>query len=231
MSDDRQLQLWAEVDDYLESVLGDEDPILFDVLDHARDEGLPAQDVSPAQGRFLATLIQMIKARYVLEIGTLAGYSTIHMARAAGPDGEVVSLEYDPHHAAVARLNIENAGLADRVEIRVGAAAETLPLIYEELRPKFDFVFIDADKANNRTYIDWALKLARPGAVIVVDNVIREGRVVDAHSTDPSVAGSRDALDYIAALDPPGAAVLQTVGSKGHDGFAVFVVPEFSYIA
>lgn len=223
---DQQIGLWADVDAYFEEVLGDQDPILEDALAFARAEGLPAHDVSPAQGRFLATLVHMIKARYILEIGTLGGYSTIHLARATGPEGEVVTLEYDTHHANVARANLDRAGLADRVEVRVGAAAETLPLIFEELRPRFDFVFIDADKSNNRLYIEWALQLARPGAVIVVDNIVRDGRVLDAHSTDPSVIGSRTALNYIASLDPPGSAVLQTVGSKGYDGFAIFVAPE-----
>ncbi len=223
---DQQLQLWTDVDAYLEKTLGGDDPILNNALALAREEGLPAHDVSPAQGRFLASLVRMIKARYILEIGTLGGYSTIHLARAAGLEGEIVSLEYDPHRAAVARVNLEQAGLADRVEVRVGAAAEILPLITHELRPKFDFVFIDADKVNNRLYIEWALRLARPGAVVVVDNIIREGRVVDAHSTDPSVVGTREALAFIAALDPDGVAALQTVGAKGHDGFIMFIVPE-----
>jgi len=222
---DGQKEVWRNVDAYLEEVLGEDDPILADALYLARQEGLPPASVSPAQGRFLATLVQMIKARYILEVGTLAGYSTIHLARATGPEGEVVTLEYDSHHAHVAQVNLERAGLADRVEVRIGAAAETLPVIYEELRPKFDFVFIDADKTNNTLYVEWALKLARPGAVVVIDNVVRNGGVVDAHSTDPSVIGSRAALEFIADINPPAAAVLQTVGAKGHDGFAIFVVP------
>jgi predicted O-methyltransferase YrrM len=223
---DQQIRLWTDVDAYLEEVLGGDDPILEDALSYAREQGLPAFDVSPPQGRFLATLVHMIKARYVLEIGTLGGYSTIHLARAVGSGGEVVSLEYNPHHANVARENLARAGLADRVEVRVGAAGETLPILFEELRPRFDLVFIDADKSNNRLYIEWALRLTRPGAVIVVDNIIREGRVLDAHSTDPSTIGARSALGYLASFDAPGTAVLQTVGSKGHDGFAIFVVPE-----
>ncbi|MBU1174236.1 MAG: O-methyltransferase [Alphaproteobacteria bacterium] len=223
---DRERELWADVDTYLASVLGGDDPVLTDALDHAARQGLPAHSVSPSEGRFLATLVHMSKARYILEIGTLAGYSTIHLARATGPEGEVVTLEYDSHHAAVARANLERAGLGDRVEVRVGAAAETLPLIEEELRPKFDFVFIDADKTNNRLYIEWALRLARPGAVVVVDNVVRAGHVVDAHSTDPSVKGSREALEFIGDIEPVASAALQTVGSKGHDGFALFLVPE-----
>lgn len=223
---DRQIELWTDVDDYLDDVFGGDDPILLDALDHADAEGLPPHSVSSAQGRFLATLVRMIRARFVLEIGTLGAYSTIHLARATGPEGEVVTIEYDSHHAHVAQTNIERAGLSDRVEVRTGAAAEILPTIESELRPKFDFVFIDADKTNNRLYVRWALRLARPGAVVVVDNVVREGRVVDEHSTDPSVNGSREVLDYIADLNPPGAAALQTVGSKGHDGFAIFLVPE-----
>jgi predicted O-methyltransferase YrrM len=219
-------ELWADVDDYFDDVFGGDDPVLADALDFAEQEGLPPYSVSSAEGRFLATLIRMIRARYVLEIGTLAGYSTIHLARATGPEGEVVTIEYDPHHAHVAQTNIERAGLADRVEVRTGAAAEILPRIESELRPRFDFVFIDADKTNNRRYVQWALRLARPGAVVVVDNVVRAGGVVDDHSTDPSVNGSREVLEYIADLDAPGASALQTVGVKGHDGFAIFIVPD-----
>lgn len=223
---DRQKNLWSEVDAYVEEVLGADDPILVETLEVADREGLPRFGVSSSQGRFLATLVQMIKARFILEIGTLAGYSTIHLARAAGPEGEVVTIEYDSHHAHVAQANFARAGLTEQVEVRIGAAADILPVLYEELRPKFDFVFIDADKINSALYAKWALKLTRPGGVVVVDNVVRDGRLIDEHSTDPSVTGSRAVLDYIADINPAAASVIQTVGSKGHDGFAIFVVPE-----
>ena len=223
---DRLKDLWSDVDAYIEEVLGEDDPDLVEALFVANREGLPPIGVSSSQGRFLATLVQMIKARYILEIGTLAGYSTIHLARAAGPEGEVVTIEYDSDYARVAEVNIERAGLAEHVEVRIGAAADVLPMLYEELRPKFDFVFIDADKINNTVYAKWALKLTRPGGVVVIDNVVREGRIIDEHSTDPSTTGSRAVLEYISDINPTAASVLQTVGSKGHDGFAIFVVPD-----
>ncbi len=223
---DRLKDLWSEVDEYIEEVLGEDDPALVEALSVADREGLPPFGISSAQGRFLATLVQMTKARYILEIGTLAGYSTMHLARAAGPEGEVVTIEYDSHHAQVAQLNFERAGLSQHIEVRIGAAADILPVLYEELRPKFDFVFIDADKINNTLYAKWALKLTRPGGVVVIDNIVREGRLIDEKSTDPSVKGSRAVLDYIGDINPSAASVLQTVGSKGHDGFAIFVVPE-----
>lgn len=218
-------ELWSKVDAYIGSTLGEDDPVLVVALEHARAEGLPSYDVSPAQGRLLALLVRMSGARYILEVGTLGGYSTIHMARAAGPEGEVLTLEYDPHHAKVARENIDKAGLASQVEVRVGAAADTLPQIAEEVRPKFDFVFIDADKTNNRTYLEWALTLSRPGAVIICDNTIRDGKVIEANSSDASVQGARAAFDYIGSLDLADATAVQTVGAKGYDGFAIFIAP------
>jgi predicted O-methyltransferase YrrM len=159
-------------------------------------------------------------ARRILEFGTLAGYSTIWLARALPPDGELITLEYDPHHADVATANIAAAGLADKVVVRVGAALDTL----ETLDGVFDLFFIDADKVNNANYVRWALDHSRPGSVIIVDNVVRSGRVVEADSTDPSVVGTREVAALLAADPRVSATMVQTVGSKGYDGFALAVV-------
>jgi predicted O-methyltransferase YrrM len=208
----------AAVDRYIADRLIPDDPAW--VLGANAAAGLPAIDVSPAQGRFLALLVRMTGARRVLEIGTLGGYSTIWMARALPGDGRLVSLEYDPRHAEVARSNVARAGLSERVEIRVGAAAESLP----KLEGPFDLVFIDADKPGNPLYVDWAVRLARPGTVIVLDNVVRAGQVIEEGSGDPSVQGSRAAFDAIAAHPRLSATALQTVGAKGWDGFALMLV-------
>lgn len=213
---------WAEVDRYLvDTLVGDGDS---GVLAANAAAGLPAIDVSPPQGKFLALIAQSIRARRVLEIGTLGGYSTIQLARAVGKSGQVVTFEYEPEHARVARENLEGAGLGDRVEIRVGAALDTLPVLEAENPEPFDLVFIDADKINNSNYVQWALRLTRPGSVIIVDNVVRNGAVANADSTDPAVRASRDVLALLAAEPRLDATVLQTVGGKGWDGFAYAVV-------
>lgn len=219
-------EIWEQVDRYIGEKLGSDDEVLKAVLAASEAAGLPDYQVSPAQARLLALLVRMTRSRHILEIGTLGGYSAIHMARAAGPEGEVITLEYDPHHATIARENLARAGLTAQVEVRVGAAAAALPLIEQELRPKFDFVFIDADKPNNRVYLEWALKLGRPGAVVVCDNVIRDGRVIDGQSGDANVQGARDAFDFIGTLGTADATAIQTLGVKGYDGFAIFIVPE-----
>lgn len=213
---------WAEVDRYLvDTLVGDGDS---GVLAANAAAGLPAIDVSPPQGKFLALIAQSIRARRVLEIGTLGGYSTIQLARAVGKSGQVVTFEYEPEHARVARENLDGAGLGDRVEIRVGAALDTLPVLEAENPEPFDLVFIDADKINNSNYVQWALRLTRPGSVIIVDNVVRNGAVANADSTDPAVLASRDVLALLAAEPRLDATVLQTVGGKGWDGFAYAVV-------
>lgn len=181
-------------------------------------------DVSAAQGKFLHLLVRMSGARRVLEIGTLGGYSTIWMAKALPRDGLLVTLEYEPRHAEVAAQNISAAGLADVVEIRVGRAAETLPQLAAEAGEPFDLVFIDADKPSNTLYLDWAVRLGRSGTVIVLDNVVRAGELANAGSTDPNVKGSRAALDFIGAHPRLSGTALQTVGSKGYDGFAIMVL-------
>lgn len=217
-------ELWGRVDDYIVDRLVDEDATLADALKANAAGGLRPIDVSAAQGKFLHLLVRMSGAKRVLEIGTLGAYSTIWMAKALPADGRIVTLEYDPHHAEVARRNIARAGYAGRIEVRVGAAAETLPVLASELPEPFEFVFIDADKPNNTVYLDWAIKLGRKGTVIVLDNVVRDGEVANAGSRDPNVLGSRGAFDLIAANPRLSATALQTVGAKGYDGFAVMIL-------
>lgn len=183
--------------------------------------GLPAIAVSAQQGRFLNLLATAIGATRILEIGTLGGYSTIWLARAVGPGGTVVTLEYEPAHAEVARANVERAGVADRVQVLVGAALDTLPALAGQ---RFDLTFIDADKENNTAYLKWAVELSRPGSVIVVDNVIRDGAIMDPDSPDVTARGSREVLELLGAHPRLRAAAIQTVGVKGWDGFAMAVV-------
>ncbi|WP_419809497.1 O-methyltransferase [Sphingomonas sp.] len=211
---------WAEVDGYIADRLLGTDETQAATLAANAAGGLPDIDVSPAQGRMLHLLARMAGARRILEVGTLGGYSTIELARALPAVGRLVSLEIDPHHAAVARGNIARAGIADRVEVLVGPAAETLAT----LDGPFDFFFIDADKPSNVTYLREALRLARPGATIVVDNVIREGRVLDASSDDSRVVGTRALFNAIAAEPRLTATAVQTVGVKKWDGFVLAIV-------
>jgi predicted O-methyltransferase YrrM len=210
---------FTAVDSYLVEALLKRDEILDQALSDSRAAGLPAINVAPNQGKLLQLLAEMVGATRILEIGTLGGYSTIWLARALPPDGRLITLEYEPKHAEVARRNIQRAGLADRVEVKVGPAIETLP----SLRGPFDFSFIDADKASNPGYFAWALKLSRPGSVIVVDNVVRDGRVVDAKG-DEAIQGIRRMNAMIAAEPRVTATAVQTVGSKGWDGFCLIRV-------
>lgn len=216
--------VWSRVDDYIVDRLVDEDAALADALKANAAGGLRPIDVSAAQGKFLHLLVRMSGARRILEVGTLGAYSTIWMAKALPAGGSIVTLEYEPHHAEVARRNIARAGYAGRIEVRVGAAAETLPVLAAEMPEPFDFVFIDADKPNNTVYLDWAIRLGRPGTVIVLDNVVRDGQVTNAGSRDPNVLGSRAAFELIAANPRLSATALQTVGAKGYDGFAVMIL-------
>ncbi len=206
----------------------DTDPALVLALTDSATAGLPAINVAPNQGKLLQLLARMAGARAVLEVGTLGGYSTIWLARALPPGGRLVTLEAEPRHAEVAAINLDRAGVADVVEIVVGKALDTLPRLAEEGREPFDFVFIDADKAGNPDYFAWAVQLSRPGAVIVVDNVVRGGSVTDAGSDDPAVVGTRRLFEVVAAEPRVHATAVQTVGSKGHDGFLLAVV-ESSY--
>jgi predicted O-methyltransferase YrrM len=218
MSDSR---LWDDVDAYFAALLSPEDEPLRAAQRDSDTEGLPHINVTPSQGKLLQLLARIQGARTVLEIGTLGGYSTIWLARALPADGRLVSLEYDAHHADVARRNIARAGLDPIVEVRTGPALESLPKLADENPPPFDLVFIDADKVNNPHYVEWALRLTRTGSLIVVDNVVRGGKVTDAASGDPSVRGTRAALELIAQHPRLEGTAIQTVGSKGHDGFAL----------
>ncbi|UFU06633.1 O-methyltransferase [Ruania halotolerans] len=212
----------VEVDDYLVETLVPEDEALVAARESAQDTTMPGAAVAPNQGKLLALLTEMIGAHRVLEFGTLAGYSTIWLARAVGPQGRVVTLEVSEQNAGIARRNADAAGVGDVVEIMLGPAGESADRIIETGQAPFDLVFIDADKPNNARYLQAALELTRPGSVIVLDNVVRAGRVADQDSTDDDVRGVRDAL-ALAAADPRlDGTALQTVGSKGWDGFALF---------
>jgi len=225
MSQDRvDAQLWTAVDRYIGETLVPSDAALDAALEASERAGLPAIAVAPNQGKLLALLATIRGARRILEIGTLGGYSTIWLGRSLPAGGRLISLELDPKHAEVARANIARAGLADRVEVRLGRALELLPRLEAERGEAFDFVFIDADKASIAEYFDWALKLSRPGSVIVVDNVIRKGKVIDPSSGDANVEGVRRFNQQLAQLAHVSATTVQTVGSKGYDGFTLAVV-------
>lgn len=211
----------VDVDEFLDILFVGEDPALSAALQASDAAGLPQMAVSAQQGKFLCLLTAAVRARRVLEIGTLGGYSTIWLARGAGADGRVVTLEYQPRHAEVARANVDRAGVGDRVQVVVGAALETLPSV---TGGPFDLVFIDADKENNLGYLQWAVRLSRPGTVILVDNVIREGRVLAPDTGGQVAQAVRESLQMMGEHPRLDAAALQTVGVKGWDGFAMAVV-------
>lgn len=215
---------WTAVDHYIGDHLLAPDPVLAAALAANAAAGLPDIDVSPAQGRMLNLLARMSRARRILEIGTLGGYSTICLARALPQDGSLVTLEIDPHHAAVARANLTAAGIADRVDVRVGAAITLLSAMISAGEGPFDFVFIDADKENGVPYVRAAMALGRPGTTIIVDNVVREGGVLDADSDDPRIIGTRALFDMVAAEPGLSATAVQTVGAKKWDGFLLGIV-------
>ncbi|MGW3466903.1 O-methyltransferase [Saccharopolyspora sp. NPDC000995] len=214
-------QQWAAVDDYLGALLTPEDPVLTAALQASDEAGLPHINVSALQGKLLNLLARSVQARSILEIGTLAGYSTIWLGRALPLDGRLVTLEAEPKHAEVARANLARAGLDGITDVRVGAALDTLAELVEE---SFDLVFIDADKPNIPEYFRWALVLTRPGGLVIVDNVIRRGAVADEHSSDPDVQGARRFHEMLADEPRASATTIQTVGAKGHDGFTLAVV-------
>ena len=216
--------LWIAVDEYFGGLLAPVDAQLEATLAANREAELPAIDVSPLLGKFLHVLVQIIQPRRVLEIGTLGGYSTIWMARGLPEDGRIVSLEFSPKHADVARKNLENAGMLGRVDLRVGRALDSLPGLESSGAGPFDLIFIDADKPSNPQYLEWALKLSRPGTTIVVDNVVRDGKIIDAESADPDIQGTRRMTEIIAAEPRLSATVVQNVGVKGYDGFVLAVV-------
>lgn len=214
---------WKLVDEYLGERLNEKDMILESVLANNRKNDLPTIDVSRTQGEFLRLLVTMTGAKRILEIGTLGGYSTICMAKALPEDGKIITLEANSNHAVCANENIRNARFEDRISIRVGDALMTLPELENE-QESFDFIFIDADKPNNPHYLEWALKLAQPGATIIADNVVRAGEVINDHSTDPRVHGIRTFLDRLANEERIDSTAIQTVGEKGYDGFVIGLV-------
>ena len=215
---------WSAVDEYLAGLLLPHDEVLAATLKANADAGLPPIDVSPLLGKLLHLLTRAIKATNILEIGTLGGYSTICLARGLQAGGRVITLEADPTHAAIARANIETAGLTELVDLRLGKAADTLPSLVAEGRGPFDLIFIDADKPSYPEYLTWALRLSRPGTLVIADNVVRRGAVIEPESADPNVQGVRRFLELLAAEPGVSASAIQTVGVKGHDGFAIAVV-------
>ncbi len=220
---------WRAVDDYINGLIVPEDDALRAALRASEEAGLPPIAVTPNQGKLLALLARVQRARTLLELGTLGGYSTIWLARALPADGRLITLEANPDYAEVARANIARAGVADRVELRVGPGLQTLPQLAAEDAGPFDMIFIDADKKNNPGYFEWSLKLSRPGTLIVVDNVVRDARIVDPHeydphSGDPDILGVRRFFQMLSAEPRVDATAIQTVGAKGHDGFALAIV-------
>jgi predicted O-methyltransferase YrrM len=217
-------EIWTAVDTYITDLFVGNDPALEDALKASAAAGLPAIQVSANQGKLLQLLASIRGARRILEIGTLGGYSTIWLARALPADGRLITLEAEPKHAEVARANISRAGLAGLVEVRVGRALETLPKLAAEARDPFDLIFIDADKPGYPDYFKWAMKLSRRGTVIIADNVVRKGAVIDEKSADPLVQGIRKMNSLIAKEPRVSATAVQTVGSKGHDGLTIAIV-------
>jgi predicted O-methyltransferase YrrM len=215
---------WTAVDDYLARLLAPADAALEAALAASRAAGLPEIQVSPCQGKLLMLLALATWANRILEVGTLGGYSTIWLARGLAPGGRLITLELNPQYAAVARENLRCAGLADVVELRLGPAAESLRQLAAEGSKPFDLIFLDADKASLPQYLDGSLRLSRPGTLIIADNVIREGHILDAASSDPTIQGVRLFLNHLAAHPRLHSTALQTVGLKGHDGFALAMV-------
>ncbi|HEY2631254.1 MAG TPA: O-methyltransferase [Solirubrobacteraceae bacterium] len=222
--------LWSAVDDYICERLLPEDPALEAAIASSEEAGLPSIAITPNQGKLLELLARIHKAQSILELGTLGGYSTIWLARSLPPGGRLITLERDPGYAELAQANIANAGLEEVVDIRVGPALETLPELHKEGAGPFDLIFIDADKNNYPGYLEWSLKLSRVGTVIVGDNVVRSGTILDPDAEDPSfgdggvAAGVRRFYDMLAAEPRVTSTAVQTVGAKGHDGFAVALV-------
>ncbi|HWN33428.1 MAG TPA: O-methyltransferase [Pseudonocardia sp.] len=221
---DERAQRWAAVDDYFGELMIGHDPVLEAALAASDAAGLPPIAVSPALGKLLALLAKATGARRILEIGTLGGYSTIWLGRALPAGGQLISLEAVDRHAEVARANVASAGLSEVVEIRVGPALEALPKLAAEQTSPFDLIFIDADKENNTAYFDWAIQLARPGSMIIVDNVVRNGKILDPNHSDSRVQGSRQFAEQVGADRRASATTLQMVGVKGWDGFTLAVV-------
>ncbi|MBX4163161.1 MULTISPECIES: O-methyltransferase [Priestia] len=217
-------EIWNEVDLYMNNKLIQPDPILEEVLKANQEAGLPAIDVSPSQGKFLHLLASLKGAKRILEIGTLGGYSTIWLARALPKDGQLITLELNSQHAEVARANLKRAGVSHLVEVIIGPGLDTLAVLKDRRTEPFDLIFIDADKPNNPNYLKWALKLSKKGSLIICDNVVRQGHVVNAESEDENVKGIRQFMNALAQEKRISATAIQTVGSKGYDGFILGIV-------
>jgi predicted O-methyltransferase YrrM len=217
---------WTAVDDFLRESLLPPDPILDAALAASAAAGLPAIQVSPCQGKLLQLLAQAHGARAILELGTLGGYSTIWLARALPAGGRLITLELNPEYAQIAASNFERAGVSNLIDLRIGPALETLPKLAAEGRGPFDLIFIDADKETTPDYFAWALKLSRPGSLIIVDNVIRKGALIEAENKDPAIQGMRRFIEMLGRERRVTATAIQTVGSKGYDGFAIALVNE-----
>ena len=217
-------KIWSEVDDYLGNLLAPHDAALTRALDSNHASGLPSIDVPPLLGKFLDLMIRISGARRVLELGTLGGYSTIWMARALPSDGQLITLELESKHADIARANLDAAGVLNRVDIRVGPAIETLRALHSAGAQPFDLIFLDADKQSLPEYLDWSLKLSRPGTVIIADNVVRDGKVVDTKTDDPHVRGVQRYLERAAREPRLSTTAMPTVGARGYDGFSLSVV-------
>jgi predicted O-methyltransferase YrrM len=217
-------ELWTSVDRYLVENFIPQDPALNEALQANIAAGLPTIDVAPNQGKLLHLLARIQGSRRILEIGTLGGYSTIWLARALSPGGKLITLEAAPKHAEIAKANIARAGLSALVELRLGSALDSLAQLQKEAAQPFDLIFIDADKENIPKYLEWSLRLSRPGTIIIVDNVIRDGAVIDPNDSDPRVQGVRRFFEMVAANPHLDATALQTVGTKGYDGFTLAVV-------
>jgi predicted O-methyltransferase YrrM len=216
--------LWTSVDQYITDHLVHPDQALNDAVQANAAAGLPSIDVAPNQGKLLHLLARIQGTRRILEIGTLGGYSTIWLARALPPDGKLITLELDPAHARIASANIHRAGLTSLVDQRIGPALESLAQLHAEQTAPFDLIFLDADKPNNPAYLEWAIQFSRPGTIIIGDNVIRDGAILDPNHADPRVTGTRTFLDRLGTHPRLDATALQTVGSKGYDGFAIALV-------
>jgi len=218
------MERWGEVDHYISDVFGLDDPVLNEAIRATEAAEMPQIQVSAVLGRLLQVLAQVVNARRILEIGTLGGYSAIWLGRVLPPGGKLVTLELEERHAEVARSNIGHAGLSDRVDVIVGPAVASLERMASEAVDPFDMVFIDADKASYSAYLEWSIRLSRPGTLIVADNIVRQGQVADASSSDPSVQGVRRFNELLAADDRVTGTVMQTVGAKSYDGIALAVV-------
>lgn len=215
---------WSDVDHFITDNLLQADPILEQVIKNSKNKGLPDIHVTPNQGKFLHILALSCQAKHILEIGTLGAYSSIWLARALPSNGSLITLEANPHHAHIAAENVKLAGLTHLIHIKTGQALDILPTLTDKKYPSFDMIFIDADKLNNPQYFNWALHLSHPGSLIIIDNVVRHGEIIDSKNPDPNIQGIRNLYQILGGEKKVTATAIQTVGSKGYDGFAIIQV-------